>query len=147
MIERLIRSWELLQASAKVLRADKELLVLPVISALASVAVAGCFLGLAMGTGWAEAFCTPFKMYKRYANYEGGTAVRIVDRHVEQIDVQQILTMNMRLLVNVKGGDVVGDALVQLRREMHDTLSCELHVVTCVWEAILAGRFLRGVDD
>lgn len=25
-------------------------------------------------TGWAQAFCTPFKMYKRYANYEGGTA-------------------------------------------------------------------------
>jgi arylsulfatase len=25
-------------------------------------------------TGWAEAFCTPFKMFKRYANYEGGTA-------------------------------------------------------------------------
>ncbi|MGZ5966681.1 MAG: arylsulfatase, partial [Polyangiales bacterium] len=25
-------------------------------------------------TGWAVAFCTPFKMYKRYANYEGGTA-------------------------------------------------------------------------
>lgn len=25
-------------------------------------------------TGWANAFCTPFKMFKRYANYEGGTA-------------------------------------------------------------------------
>lgn len=25
-------------------------------------------------TGWAQAFCTPFKMYKRYANFEGGTA-------------------------------------------------------------------------
>ncbi|MEX0655279.1 MAG: arylsulfatase [Phycisphaeraceae bacterium] len=25
-------------------------------------------------TGWATAFCTPFKMYKRYAGYEGGTA-------------------------------------------------------------------------
>ena len=25
-------------------------------------------------TGWAEAFCAPFKMYKRYSNYEGGTA-------------------------------------------------------------------------
>lgn len=25
-------------------------------------------------TGWAEAFCTPFKMFKRYASYEGGTA-------------------------------------------------------------------------
>jgi arylsulfatase len=25
-------------------------------------------------TGWATAFCTPFKMYKRYSNYEGGTA-------------------------------------------------------------------------
>lgn len=25
-------------------------------------------------TGWAQAFATPFKMYKRYANYEGGTA-------------------------------------------------------------------------
>ncbi len=24
--------------------------------------------------GWAQAFCTPFKMYKRYANWEGGTA-------------------------------------------------------------------------
>jgi hypothetical protein len=24
--------------------------------------------------GWAAAFCTPFKMFKRYANYEGGTA-------------------------------------------------------------------------
>lgn len=24
--------------------------------------------------GWAQAFCAPFKMYKRYANYEGGTA-------------------------------------------------------------------------
>ena len=23
---------------------------------------------------WAQAFCTPFKMYKRYASYEGGTA-------------------------------------------------------------------------
>ena len=25
-------------------------------------------------TGWAVAFCTPFKMFKRYAGYEGGTA-------------------------------------------------------------------------
>lgn len=25
-------------------------------------------------TGWATAFCTPFKMYKRYSSYEGGTA-------------------------------------------------------------------------
>jgi arylsulfatase len=25
-------------------------------------------------TGWAQAFSTPFKMYKRYASYEGGTA-------------------------------------------------------------------------
>lgn len=25
-------------------------------------------------TGWAQAFSTPFKMFKRYANYEGGTA-------------------------------------------------------------------------
>lgn len=24
--------------------------------------------------GWAVAFCTPFKLYKRYANYEGGTS-------------------------------------------------------------------------
>ncbi|MCW8139292.1 MAG: sulfatase-like hydrolase/transferase [Planctomycetota bacterium] len=29
-------------------------------------------------TGWAVAFCTPFKMYKRYANYEGGTADPLV---------------------------------------------------------------------
>ena len=25
-------------------------------------------------TGWAQAFCAPFKMFKRYSNYEGGTA-------------------------------------------------------------------------
>lgn len=29
-------------------------------------------------TGWAQAFCTPFKMYKRYANYEGGVADPLV---------------------------------------------------------------------
>ena len=26
-------------------------------------------------TGWAAAFSTPFKMFKRYSNYSGGTAI------------------------------------------------------------------------
>jgi arylsulfatase A-like enzyme len=29
-------------------------------------------------TGWAEAFCTPFKMFKRYSNYEGGTSAPLL---------------------------------------------------------------------
>ena len=29
-------------------------------------------------TGWAAAFCTPFKMYKRYAAYSGGTCDMLI---------------------------------------------------------------------
>ena len=43
MFERLSRSWELVKASAAVLRADKELLVFPLISGLAMLAVLASF--------------------------------------------------------------------------------------------------------
>ena len=43
MFERLSRSWELVKASWSVLQEDKELLLFPVISSLAMIAVVACF--------------------------------------------------------------------------------------------------------
>lgn len=44
MFERFSRSWELVKASASVLRSDKELLVFPVLSGIAAMIVAATFL-------------------------------------------------------------------------------------------------------
>jgi len=44
MIEKFSRSWELVKASAAVLRSDKELMVFPVVSAVATLAVLATFL-------------------------------------------------------------------------------------------------------
>jgi hypothetical protein len=49
------RSWHLVRASWDVLRADKELLVLPFLSGIATFAVAGMFIGAAFGSGAFEA--------------------------------------------------------------------------------------------
>jgi hypothetical protein len=49
------RSWKLVQASWNVLRSDRELLVLPAISGVATAMLAGGFLLLAKGSGLIEA--------------------------------------------------------------------------------------------
>jgi hypothetical protein len=49
------RSWKLVQASWNVLRSDRELLVLPAISGVATAMLAGGFLLLAKGSGFIEA--------------------------------------------------------------------------------------------
>lgn len=49
MFEKISRSWTLVKASAEVLRTDKELLLLPVISAVASLLVAATFLVPVLG--------------------------------------------------------------------------------------------------
>jgi hypothetical protein len=52
MLSRFSRSWELIKASGRVLAADKELLVLPVLSALAGMAIIASFLFPALIDGW-----------------------------------------------------------------------------------------------
>lgn len=54
MFDKLSRSWHLVKASAAVLRSDKELLVFPVISAVASLLVAATFLLPIFGLGLLE---------------------------------------------------------------------------------------------
>lgn len=54
MLQRLSNSWELAKASARVLRADKELLVFPVLSAVAAAAVTVSFLVPAYAAGLLE---------------------------------------------------------------------------------------------
>lgn len=49
MFDRISRSWTLVKASAAVLRSDKELLLLPVISAFATLAVAATFMVPVLG--------------------------------------------------------------------------------------------------
>ena len=51
MFERFYRSWDLVKASASVLRQDKELLLFPLISSGALILVALCFLIPAAGLG------------------------------------------------------------------------------------------------
>jgi len=55
MSGRLARSWDLMKASGAVLAADKELLLLPVMSALAGLAVMASFLVPALMDGWLQA--------------------------------------------------------------------------------------------
>lgn len=52
MFEKFSRSWELVKASAEVLRADKELLVFPLVSAIAALAVAASFILPVFGLSW-----------------------------------------------------------------------------------------------
>src|SRR5690606_4904906 len=51
MFDRISRSWSLVKASAAVLRSDKELLLFPVISAIATVLVAATFMLPLFGLG------------------------------------------------------------------------------------------------
>ncbi len=51
MFERLSRSWGLVKASATVLMQDKELLMFPVISSIATVVVSACFILPMLGLG------------------------------------------------------------------------------------------------
>lgn len=52
MFTRFARSWDLIKASGRVLAADKELLVLPVLSAIAGMIVIASFLYPALIDGW-----------------------------------------------------------------------------------------------
>lgn len=54
MFNRLSRSWSLVKASASVLRADKELLVFPVVSTICALIVAASFILPIFGAGLAE---------------------------------------------------------------------------------------------
>ena len=51
MFDRLSRSWQLVKASGAVLRQDKELLLFPLISSFATLAVVACFLVPLFGLG------------------------------------------------------------------------------------------------
>jgi hypothetical protein len=52
MFERIARSWDLIEASAAVVRADKELLLFPVLSAVSGLLVAASFLVPALMDQW-----------------------------------------------------------------------------------------------
>ena len=54
MFERFSRSWSLVKASASVLRSDKELLVFPLVSGLATLLVVATFLLPAFSLGLFE---------------------------------------------------------------------------------------------
>lgn len=54
MFERLSRSWALVKASGAVLKQDRQLLVFPLISALATVVLVAAFALPALGLGWLD---------------------------------------------------------------------------------------------
>jgi hypothetical protein len=55
MFEKFSRSWALVKASAGVLRADRELLVFPLLSSIAVLLVMASFIAPALGFGWLQA--------------------------------------------------------------------------------------------
>jgi hypothetical protein len=74
MFDKLSRSWSLVKASAAVLRADKELLVLPLLSSIAVLLVMASFIAPALGFGWLHALdegegVTPAMMLWAFAFY------------------------------------------------------------------------------
>jgi hypothetical protein len=54
MFEKFSRSWALVKASATVLRSDKELLLLPLMSTIAALLVIASFVAPAIGLGWLD---------------------------------------------------------------------------------------------
>jgi hypothetical protein len=54
MFDRFARSWNLLKASAHVLRQDKELLVFPLVSTIAALIVIGSFVAPVFAFGWLD---------------------------------------------------------------------------------------------
>lgn len=106
MFDRLSRSWQLLKASAAVLRADKELLVFPVVSGVLSILVLATFAVPVVLAGWFDATVLEESGFPA-AGYIVGFLFYVVQYFV-------ILFCNTALvgaaLIRLRGGDpTVGD--------------------------------------
>ncbi len=109
MFERIANSWELVKASVVVLRADKELLVFPILSSIALVLVSIGFVLPLIAAGAFEALLSGGTSLGQVASFLVGFAYYFVQYFV-------ILFANTALvgaaLIRLRGGDpTVGDGL------------------------------------
>lgn len=109
MFDRLSRSWELVKASWAVLREDKELLVFPLISSLAMLAVVACFALPVLGIYGFDGIGRAFDGRTTLAQYVAGFLFYVVQYFV-------IFYFNAALvgaaMIRLDGGNpTVGDGL------------------------------------
>jgi len=140
MIGRFARSWELAKASARVLRSDKELLLFPVMSAVAMLLVIASFAVPIFGSG----------VYERYLGAAGGTPpdrallyVASFAFYVVQYTV--IFFFNSALvgaaMIRLDGGDpTVSDGLRIARRKIVPILGYAVISAT-------VGMVLRTIEE
>ena len=107
MFERFARSWQLVKASASVLSQDKELLVFPAVSAVATFLVAACFVLPMIGLGG-------FDQLDKVANGEAGLGTYLWAFAFYFAQYSVIFFFNAALvgaaMIRLEGGDpTVGD--------------------------------------
>ncbi len=102
MFERFSRSWQLVKASASVLSHDKELLVFPAVSAIATLIVGACFVLPMFGMGG-------FDQLDRVANGEAGIGMYLWAFALYFSQYSVIFFFNAALvgaaMIRLEGGD------------------------------------------
>jgi hypothetical protein len=98
MLERLSRSWELVKASWSVLKEDRELLVFPLISSIAVLAVVACFALPVFGV----------------AGYDGVARMLRHDATVEQYAIGLLFYIVQYFVIFYFNAALVGAAMIRL---------------------------------
>lgn len=138
MFDRLSRSWELVKASWTVLKQDKELLVFPLISSLAMLAVVACFALPVLGLGGLDGLSRAFDGHVSFAQYAVGFMFYVVQYFV-------IFYFNVALvgavMIRLDGGNpTVGDGLAVASSRLWNILGYALIAAT-------VGMVLRAIQE
>ena len=138
MFDRLSRSWELVKASWSVLQQDKELLVFPLVSSIAMLAVVACFLLPLLGTGALDGLTHGRNPEMSMAHYALAFLFYVVQYFV-------IFYFNAALvgaaMIRLDGGDpTVGDGLAIASSKLANILGYALIAAT-------VGMILRAIQE
>lgn len=138
MFDRLSRSWELVKASWSVLQQDRELLLFPLISAVAMLAVVACFALPLLGAGALDGLSRGHGGALSVAHYAFGFLFYLVQYFV-------IFYFNAALvgaaMIRLDGGDpTVGDGLAIASSKLG-------HILGYAFIAATVGVILRTLQE
>ncbi|MEO8136074.1 MAG: DUF6159 family protein [Betaproteobacteria bacterium] len=138
MFDRLSRSWELVKGSWTVLQQDKELLVFPLISSIAMLAVVACFALPLIGMGGLDGLSRNFDGDLSVAQYAIAFLFYVVQYFV-------IFYFNAALvgavMIRLDGGDpTLGDGLAVASSKLWNILGYALIAAT-------VGMILRAIQE
>jgi hypothetical protein len=138
MFDRLSRSWELVKASWSVLQQDKELLVFPLLSSIAMLAVVACFALPLLGTGALDGLSRGHGPALSMAHYAVGFLFYLVQYFV-------IFYFNAALvgaaMIRLDGGDpTVSDGLSIANSKL-------VNILGYAFIAATVGMILRAIQE